>query len=534
MGKAFYAIFFVCLLLLGCAKPVAPTGGPKDEVAPLYVKFSEDSPATLFNEEKIVIAFNEFITLQNASDVRISPRMAEEPKIKVKGKKVIVELPEQLDSNYTYKLGFGGAIKDFTEGNEIEALDYVFSLSENIDSASVMGSYVDAKGNAIEENCVISLYPLNESYRDSLIYTEPALFYTINTEQAFSVNYLAKGAYQLVVLQDKNKNEYFDLGEELLGFVADTIVVSDNDTIKLEQINLFNPFEEELRVEQLEIVSRETMKIKLNKGSKSLELKPIIEDDLEYFSCDYPLDNDSLLVYFKSELDSFSLLLYNEGLLVDTVDVVQDTTLFEQNILAEFEESEKQTGEEAGFLTLPFNMPVKQIDFNEWILKQKVDSVYETRQIDTVFYMADDVFVKAEWVKGEKYELTILPETIIGFNNTAVFDSLDLSIVGVEAIGFGDAIINIAIDSMLVDQSFIEIVSESGADVYYDKQAVETDSLVLNKLKVGNYKVKLVVDANGNNKWDTGDFFNRKQAEQIFSYDKLEIKANWETEITIK
>jgi len=41
----------------------------------------------------------------------------------------------------------------------------------------------------------------------------------------------------------------------------------------------------------------------------------------------------------------------------------------------------------------------------------------------------------------------------------------------------------------------------------------------------------LIIDANENGKWDTGDYLKNKQPERVIYFDeKIEIRANWDHE----
>jgi hypothetical protein len=51
-------------------------------------------------------------------------------------------------------------------------------------------------------------------------------------------------------------------------------------------------------------------------------------------------------------------------------------------------------------------------------------------------------------------------------------------------------------------------------------------------LKAGAYGLKLILDANDNQVWDTGDFSQKRQAEKVFIYEgEITIRANWDKEI---
>ena len=93
-------LIIVALILTGCAKEMAPTGGPKDTYAP-EVKKANPKPNSLhFDSKKISITFNEFLSLKDASQkVTISPPLNKKPEVRLKGKTVIVELNDTLRQN---------------------------------------------------------------------------------------------------------------------------------------------------------------------------------------------------------------------------------------------------------------------------------------------------------------------------------------------------------------------------------------------------------------------------------------------------
>jgi hypothetical protein len=57
----------------------------------------------------------------------------------------------------------------------------------------------------------------------------------------------------------------------------------------------------------------------------------------------------------------------------------------------------------------------------------------------------------------------------------------------------------------------------------------------INKLFVpGDYEIRIVLDANKNGKWDTGDYWTKRQPERTLAITKrINIRGNWENEFTI-
>ena len=64
----------------------------------------------------------------------------------------------------------------------------------------------------------------------------------------------------------------------------------------------------------------------------------------------------------------------------------------------------------------------------------------------------------------------------------------------------------------------------------------ETESpLVLTELTPGEYSFRVIRDANGNGKWDVGEYSTLTQPEAVDTYSKkTKIRANWTIDVTYK
>ena len=49
------------------------------------------------------------------------------------------------------------------------------------------------------------------------------------------------------------------------------------------------------------------------------------------------------------------------------------------------------------------------------------------------------------------------------------------------------------------------------------------------------YLVRIIIDANKNSKWDTGNYFKKNQPEKVIYFSKeIEVKENWFVNETIE
>lgn len=65
------------------------------------------------------------------------------------------------------------------------------------------------------------------------------------------------------------------------------------------------------------------------------------------------------------------------------------------------------------------------------------------------------------------------------------------------------------------------------------RQVIDTDHADFYYLKPGEYYVRLFIDRNGNEQWDTGNYDQQLQPEEVFYFPKpIAVKAKWEMEQT--
>ena len=58
---------------------------------------------------------------------------------------------------------------------------------------------------------------------------------------------------------------------------------------------------------------------------------------------------------------------------------------------------------------------------------------------------------------------------------------------------------------------------------------------VLNNISSGKYNLKVIVDSNKNNKWDTGNLKSQILPEKIIEIkDEINVRENWTLEVSCK
>ncbi|MBZ0098149.1 MAG: Ig-like domain-containing protein, partial [Taibaiella sp.] len=94
-------------------------------------------------------------------------------------------------------------------------------------------------------------------------------------------------------------------------------------------------------------------------------------------------------------------------------------------------------------------------------------------------------------------------------------------------------VLNLHIPSQYFSKKhLLKITTEK--DTLYNKPVTDT-SVTIRRLTPDKYSIFIIVDENGNGKWDTGDLFAKKQPELVLPYtDVIELKAGWENVIDFK
>jgi uncharacterized protein (DUF2141 family) len=235
----------------------SPDGGWYDEKPPVVMHTSPTNGAVGVNQKRVTIYFDEFVTLDNATEnVIISPPQTEQPDIKVKGKSIVVNFKDSLKEATTYTVDFSDAIKDNNEGNPLGNYTFTFSTGGAIDTMQVGGYVLDAETLEPVQGTQVGLYLLGDSAEaDTTIVrrftTEPMLRVS-RTDQSghFTIKGVKSGRYRIYALKDVDNNFMLTPGSgEQMAFLDETIVPSVFDDTRQDTTML-----DSLRIKSIERV----------------------------------------------------------------------------------------------------------------------------------------------------------------------------------------------------------------------------------------------------------------------------------------
>ena len=81
-------------------------------------------------------------------------------------------------------------------------------------------------------------------------------------------------------------------------------------------------------------------------------------------------------------------------------------------------------------------------------------------------------------------------------------------------------------------QVVVQLTDESGKKLLKQEAITQRQEVMFEHLPPAKYKVRALLDADGNGKWSTGNYHRRILPETIVDYkDPLEIKAGWDIDL---
>jgi hypothetical protein len=164
----YVALISILGLVFSCAQVVMPSGGPKDTSPPKPIKSYPEWGSTNFEDQKVVIQFNEFVELDNPTQIiLVSPFYKGAVKTKISGKNVFLFFDEKLKNDKTYLISFNKAIKDFKADNFLNYYEHRFSTGAKIDSGHLKISHFFSENGKTVENATVVLVPSHRDFDSS-------------------------------------------------------------------------------------------------------------------------------------------------------------------------------------------------------------------------------------------------------------------------------------------------------------------------------------------------------------------------------
>ena len=575
--KRKYGFFLASLLLVAflaqrCANAVAPTGGPKDATPPKVVDAMPENNSTGFIGKKIELTFDEYITLENATqNVLFSPPLSTKPDIKLKDKTVVIKFKEPLADNTTYTIHFGVAIKDLHEGNQFKDYVYSFSTGDCIDTLRIAGQVINANDKKPVEDAFVSLYAEREGLDTLPTTTIPDYITKTDKEGKFVLTGLADKRYLVFALKDANSNLYFDQPNEAVAFldtlvpaafpqspkamVADTLVA---DSLAVDSLAVDTIISRTFDQNALNL----TLSLFTEVDSTQMLLeKKLIEEGLLRFVFRHPA-KEAVVMTPEMLPDTFNLVTMHSKE-YDTVwwyftpnvkdslwvqvkydTVINDSTRFslkfkDKKARNKKPETLKVTNNTIGkgglkpdeSLVLNFSEPIVQYQMRDSaIFKRDTIVSYNT----LTFEQADEYGLKYRLVNpiaaDTNYSIEIPDSVFFGIRGRT-HELIKTDFHRLKDDEYGNIYITV-VPPEGMRQVVVQLTDESGK-VLKQECVTKRQEVMFEYLLPAKYKLRAILDADGNGKWSTGNYHRRVQPETVVDFkDVLEIRAGWDVDLS--
>ena len=177
-------------------------------------------------------------------------------------------------------------------------------------------------------------------------------------------------------------------------------------------------------------------------------------------------------------------------------------------------------------IILKFDTPIASIDQNKIHLEIKRDTLWIPIQSNAL-RQVDDCNPMRYWLPfstlpDSTYRLTIdsaAVTSVYGLHNDAL--KKELKVRGLEEYA------NVYFKVNYTGKAFVELLA-SGEKVVRTA-TVRNGAFELLNVPPSTYYLRLIIDNNGNGKWDTGNYLNHLQPEEVYYYPKkMRLRANWD------
>jgi len=510
-------------MLIACANRGRPSGGEKDFEPPLITKVVPENFSTNFKGNEIRIYFNEYVKTKNLQkQLIVSPPMDTEPTITPLGtasKYIKIIINDTLEDNTTYAFNFGQSIVDNNEENPYDYYRYVFSTGDIIDSLSVKGTIMDAEQLKPDTFVSVMLYELDSTYTDSTVYKQKPKYVTntLDSLTTFSIDNIKAGQYKLIALKDENGNFTFQQKSDKIGFYDEVISVPTDSTYTIKLFKEVLDFD----VKRPKQIAGQKIAFGYDGDYEHMEIE-LLGDTPEDFEKRITKDKskDSLYYWYKPkmEIDSAFFVIRNKTF-VDTLmhkfrDIDKDSLVIRalQSGTINFSDD----------FTLEGTIPFVKID-------EKQVTILDKDSISVPFTTHFDKFnnsygFKFEKKESDRYNIQMLPNTFEDFFGN-VNDTLNYTL---KTKGFDNfANIRVRLENA-VYPVIVQLTTEKG-EVKYEQFAKEKRLLDFRNINAGLYYLRVIFDANANQKWDSGIYLKQQQPERISYYPEvIDGRAGWD------
>ena len=575
------ALMFVVGLFSRCANTMTPQGGPKDTIPPVIVKMTPNNFMTNCKTtgNKIYIEFNEYVQLKDQNkEFFTSPAMKKKPILTIRGKGIAIQIRDTLLENTTYALNFGGSVRDNNEGNPLNAMRYVFSTGDKVDSMYCSGYTADSyKADSVSKSYIwfyiADSLPDTPDWDSTMFNRKPDVIARAENNGIFIAQNLKPVPYRIYAYQDKNDNQLYEAGTDPVGWLEGTYNPAElpDFAIWFDSLRMYPTAEPQL---YFRMFMDETFKRQnLQNSERPLQHKALLQfgaahpriEDIRFDSI--PIDKviidpqtigrDTIALWFNLPAADLPDTIKGEVTyykhdsirqLVKTTDPLKlawkHVESKEEQREREKEEKERERAEKAGEtytppkkpnpfkfkmaqggeinpeqpLTIEFDYPLVKFD-STLVSLVEVNEKGDEKPVK-IRFERDTANMRrwklfAKWKDVTKYNL-LIPEGV--FTDVAGMQNDTIKGTYTSFDHEKYAVVIVDVKGKADSTKYIVQLTNNQGKMQQEKLNVSGGKVQFNYVSPGEIQIRIIEDTNGNGRWDSGNVVEHRQPERSEMY----------------
>jgi hypothetical protein len=533
-----FSFLAICFVVVSCATPTSPTGGPPDKTPPKIVSTDPPTGTVNFKGNKIALKFSEYVERKSLSQaLKIEPNISISHDIHWGKKSVTIQFGRSLPDSTTVIVTVGTDFSDL-HGNTLDKpYQLAFSTGPSIDKGELVGRVIDARTGKSKKGQKVLLY------RKPVDLSKPANYFAeTDTSSVVHFSYLSPGTYKAFWVGDRNRDDIWEpkteqaqpfeqefvtlqkAGKDTLG----TLFIAKSDTSKpeLNAVGLFSSRRLRLRFSENIVLTDSThfiLRDSINQNKYGSVYKLYIAPDQPYILFAHStkaLSPDSTFSLQVQNITDAAGNMQSSSRAYFTGSSQKDTT--KQRLIG------SSVGE--GIFS---NEPV-QVAYAEPVTKAPIrDSLYVVVG-DSVHKHWKNLSIHRNIVRVSPSDSAWKSdkEYTFEFWNPITQDRQKVKPKIWHASDLGSLKISFADSSgTMANRITTLLLNDMQGKTVVDTSF--TDSITIHKLTPTKHQLILYQDRNGNGVWDPGTVSPFKKPEPYFVRNNVPVKSGLTSELTV-
>ncbi|WP_018619432.1 Ig-like domain-containing domain [Spirosoma luteum] len=229
--RHFIVVLFLAfpIFLQNCAQVAQPPGGKKDTIAPKVVGSMPSFRQLNYQGRTVELEFDEYVNSENLQQkITITPQDSNTYVVKTLPLGIRLNFAKPFLPNTTYTIDFADGIKDITERNIAKNTKVVFSTGPFIDSLALAGNVVDDESRRPLLGFVVGLFASTDTL--PINRKRPQYFARTDSNGNYRIENVKAGLYKVYGFDDKDLNLVNNTPGERVAFRDSVLNLNKNYT----------------------------------------------------------------------------------------------------------------------------------------------------------------------------------------------------------------------------------------------------------------------------------------------------------------